>query len=98
MQNCKVEVSGNRGVREIGQHTVNQHHVCNHPIQPNEKSTSFSGSLVLPPRGALWGGKMRDPGNEVDEKSGKALRWPKNKSIYDTGKAYLSRAYILNGA
>ena len=31
-------------------------------------STSFPGSLILPPPGALasGGGKMRDPGNEVD--------------------------------
>ena len=28
--------------------------------------TSLPGSLILPSRGALWGGKMRDPGNEVE--------------------------------
>ena len=29
-------------------------------------STSFQGSLIFPPHRARWGGKMRDPGNEVD--------------------------------
>ena len=28
-------------------------------------AASFPGSLILPPLGALWGGKMRDLGNEV---------------------------------
>ena len=33
------------------------------------KPTSFPWSLILPPPGALWGGKMSDPGNEVGVKA-----------------------------
>ena len=41
----------------------------------HEETTSFPGSLILPLTGALWGGKMRDPGNEVaDAKRGKGVR------------------------
>ena len=38
------------------------------------KITLFPGSLTLPPHRAsdsLWGGKMRDPGNEVDHGASK---------------------------
>ena len=33
-----------------------------------ERATSFPGSLIFPPPLAPAGGKMRDPGNEVEER------------------------------
>ena len=54
-----------------------------------EKSTSFPGSLILPPPSELapGGGKMRDPGNEV--------RWETLGTRFQRNKAVFSRFFGL---
>ena len=44
--------------------------------KPQSNTTSFPGSFILPPPGAFapGGGKMKDPGNEVESNSAVLLK------------------------